>query len=254
MKVVIIEDEQLTAANLAELLRDIIPGVEIGAVLQSVSESVDWFKNNPMPDVVFMDIHLADGSSFSIFDRTDITCPIIFTTAYDEYALRAFRVNSVDYLLKPVSKESLERALDKLRRLSGTTPVDNSELIRQIASAVKQKDAVYKSSLLVPVRDKLTPVSVKDIAYIYVEERNSVIVRFDGAKYEFASSLDDIMKLLDPSAFYRANRQFIVARLAVKDISLWFGSRIAVNLKVPVDERIIISRAHAQEFKKWITE
>lgn len=255
MRALIIEDELLTAENMATLLRELVPEIRILSILQSVSESVEWFSRNDMPDVVFMDIHLADGSSFSIFDKVDITCPVVFTTAYDEYALRAFDVNSVDYLLKPVSKSSLQRALDKLQRLSGiNTAVDNLEFIKKIAVAIRQNSTVYKSSLLVGVKDKLIPLLVKDVAYIHVDGRNCVAVKFDRTETILSHSMDEIMKQLDPKCFFRANRQFIISRTAVQDISLWFGNRIAVNLTIPVPERIIISRTHVQEFKNWLTE
>lgn len=255
MTILIIEDEQLTARNLEKMIREIVPGAEIVGMPSSVSEAVAWFGANPMPDVVFMDIHLSDGSSFSIFDRVNITCPIVFTTAYDEYALKAFEVNSVDYLLKPLSRESLGRALEKIERLRGTEPADtNSELIKKVADAILKGGATYKSSLLVPVRDKFVPVKVSDIAYIYFEEKRAVTVLFDGSRHTMNSMLDEVMRGLDPARFCRANRQFIVSRTAVKDITVWFGSRIAVNLTVDTPERIIVSRTNVQEFKTWLTE
>lgn len=256
MRVLIIEDEQLTARNLEKTIRELVPDVEVAGLLPSVKEAVEWFGNNRMPDVAFMDIHLSDGSSFSIFEKVDITCPIIFTTAYDEYALRAFEVNSVDYLLKPVGKAALQRALEKLKRLSGSQGMeDNSELIRRVADAIlRGGGGTYKSSLLVSVRDKFIPVKVKDIAYIYFEDKSPVAVKMDGEKCAVGGSLDEIARQLDPSQFYRANRQFIISRAAVKDVTVWFGGRVVVNLNAEVPERIIVSRTHVQEFKKWLTE
>lgn len=255
MKALIIEDEQLTAENLCKLVAELIPDAQIIGVLQSVTESAEWFGNNPMPDLVFMDIHLADGSSFSIFDKVNITCPIIFTTAYDEYALKAFEVNSVDYLLKPIDKASLQRALDKLKRFSMTSQlIDNSELIKKVAEAIIHRESAYKSSLLVSVKDKYIPIKTKDIAYIYFESKSLIIVNVNGEKSTLTGSLDDIGKQLNPTSFYRANRQFIISRAAVKDITVWFGNRIIVNLNVDVPERIIVSRTHVQEFKKWLTQ
>lgn len=251
MKILIIEDERLTARNLKAMIRELVPGTDIVGMPESVHEAIAWFGMHPMPDVVFMDIHLSDGSSFSIFDQLDITCPIIFTTAYDEYALRAFEVNSVDYLLKPISPELLKRALDKLERLRGS---DNVELVKKVADTILKGGSAYKSSLLVPVKDKFIPVKVKDIAYIYFEERKTVAVGLDGSRHTMNTLLDDIMSRLDPAQFYRANRQFIVSRAAVKDITIWFGSRIVVNLCVDTPERIIVSRTNAQDFKAWLTE
>lgn len=255
MRVIIIEDEQLTAKKLIGLLSELMPDAIVMGVLQSVSESIEWFNNNPMPDLVFMDIHLADNLSFSIFDNVEITCPIIFTTAYDEYALKAFEVNSIDYLLKPVSRISLQRALDKLKRISAVyQPQENAELIKKVADTILQRTASYKSSLLVSARDKLIPVKTSSIATVYLEDRNAVAIQYDGTKCRIGSLLDDLMKQLDPTMFYRANRQFVVSKAAITDITTWFGNRMVINLCVPVPERIIVSRTNVQELKKWLTE
>lgn len=255
MKVIILEDEQLTAKKLISLLKELMPDAEVIGVLQSVSESVEWFANNPMPDLVFMDIHLADNLSFSIFDSVEITCPIIFTTAYDEYALKAFEVNSIDYLLKPVSRTSLQRALDKLNRFTALhESQEHIELIKKVADTILRGSATYKSSLLVSVRDRLIPIKVSNIAYIYLEDKNVVVVQYDGTKSRIGGLLDDLMKQLDPAMFYRANRQFIVSKAAVTDITTWFGNRVVINLSVSTPERIVVSRTHVQEFKKWLTE
>lgn len=255
MKVIILEDEQLTAKKLISLLKELMPDAEVIGVLQSVSESVEWFANNPMPDLVFMDIHLADNLSFSIFDSVEITCPIIFTTAYDEYALKAFEVNSIDYLLKPVSRTSLQRALDKLNRFTAVhESQEHIELIKKVADTILRGSATYKSSLLVSVRDRLIPIKVSNIAYIYLEDKNAVVVQYDGTKSRIGGLLDDLMKQLDPAMFYRANRQFIVSKAAVTDITTWFGNRVVINLSVSTPERIVVSRTHVQEFKKWLTE
>lgn len=255
MRVIIIEDEQLTAKKLVSLLQELMPDAFVMSILQSVGESIEWFRNNLMPDLVFMDIHLADDLSFSIFDSVDITCPIIFTTAYDEYALRAFEVNSIDYLLKPVSRVSLQRALHKLKHFSTVyQPQDNSELIRKVADTILRGAGSYKSSLLVSVRDKLIPIRVNSIAYIYLEDKSAVAIQHDGTKCRIGGLLDEIMKQLDPSQFYRANRQFIVSKSAITDITTWFGNRVVVNLNIEVPERIVVSRTNVQELKKWLTD
>lgn len=255
MRILIIEDEQLTAKKLVGLLNELMPDAVVMGVLQSVSESIEWFGNNLMPDLVFMDIQLADDLSFSIFDSIELTCPIIFTTAYDEYALKAFEVNSIDYLLKPVSRTSLQRSLDKLKRFSAAyQPLESMELIRKVADTLLRENTIYKSSLLVSVRDKLIPVKVDDIAYIYLEDKNSVVVRHDGTKCRLGGLLDEVMRQLNPVQFYRANRQFIISKAAVIDITTWFGNRVVVNLGVNTPEKIIVSRTNVQELKKWLTE
>lgn len=251
MKALIIEDENVAAQALKLLIQDINPEIEIATTLQTIEESVEWFEMNPMPDLVFMDIHLADGSSFAIFDTVSITCPIIFTTAYDEYALKAFEVNSIDYLLKPINKADLERALNKYKNF--TSPAEKPSLEGLLAQmgALKKK---YKNCFLIPERDKLVPLATSNIAYIFIDAKTVKAVAMDGHAYYLNQTLDDIMNQLDPEVFFRANRQFIIARNAVKDMTVWFGNKLAINLIVPVPERIIVSKARVGEFKTWFAE
>jgi len=251
MKAIIIEDESLAAQALQSLVREINPEVEVVATLQTIEESVEWFGENPMPDMVFMDIHLADGSSFAIFEKVDITCPIIFTTAYDEYALKAFEVNSIDYLLKPINKADLERALNKYKSLTSSPNKTSLEgLLAQMGNLKKK----YKTCFLIPERDKLIPLATNNIAYIFIDTKTVKAVTLDGHTYYLNQTLDDIMAQLDPEVFFRANRQFIIARNAVKDLAVWFGNKLAVNLTVPVPEKIIVSKARVGEFKTWFAE
>lgn len=252
MKAVIVEDEVVAAQNIERILNSLDKNIVIEAVLQSVEESVEWFDANDHPDVVFMDIHLADGDSFAIFDATEIRCPIIFTTAYDEYALKAFEVNSIDYLLKPIDAGSLSRALTKLEQFSFQN--NNSDLVSQIMQSIEQSRKSYKKHFLIPYRDKLIPLAVDDIAYIYSEMKAANIVCFDKKEFVLDTSLDELLRQLDPTKFYRANRQYIVSHRAVADLSIWFGGKLAVNLSVPTNERIIVSRAKNNEFKTWFTE
>ncbi|MDR2038822.1 MAG: LytTR family DNA-binding domain-containing protein [Bacteroidales bacterium] len=251
MKAVIVEDEVIAAQALQELIREIVPEAEILAVLQSIDESTEWFQVHSMPDLVFMDIHLADGSSFAIFDGVKITCPIIFTTAYDEYALKAFEVNSIDYLLKPISKKDLERAINKYRHIR-VNPTDNTELMDKLLASMKKSEAVYKSYLLVPEKDKLIPLPVSDIAYIFIDTKLVKAVTYTNRNYYLDQTLDELMDVLNPADFFRANRQYIIARKAIKDLSMWFGSKISVNLLLPTPEKIIVSKARVREVKDWI--
>lgn len=254
MKAIIIEDELTAARMLEELIGEVAPDVEIVGRTQSVEESVEWFSTHPAPDLAFMDIHLADGSSFGIFEQVNISCPVIFTTAYDQYALRAFDVNSVDYLLKPVDREHLERAIGKFRDRRGAdeSVASNAALIEKLISEMRQASS-YKTALLIPAGDKLIPLPVKNIAYIYTEEKIVRAVGFDGKETFIDQNLEEISSQLDPRQFFRANRQYIVARGAVKDVSLWFNGRLSVNLTVKTPERILVSRVHSREFKEWIT-
>ena len=251
MKALIIEDESIAAQALESLIKETSSETEIVAVLQTIEESVEWFEENPMPDLVFMDIHLADGSSFAIFDKIDITCPIIFTTAYDEYALKAFEVNSIDYLLKPINKADLERALNKYKTFTSNDEKTSLEGLLAQMGGLKKK---YKSCFLIPERDKLIPLTTSNIAYVYIDTKTVKAIAMDGHTYYLNQTLDDIMAQFDPELFFRANRQFIISRNAVKDMSVWFGNKLAVNLSVPVPEKIIVSKARVGEFKTWFAE
>lgn len=252
MKILIIEDEQLNAERLKALVHETLPESQILAVLQTVEESVEWFASHVKPDVVFLDIHLADGSAFSIFDKIKVSSPIIFTTAYDEYALKAFEVNSIDYLLKPIDRNDFQRAIDKLSNIYSRNFSEDNAWLSKLADVIKESKPVYKSSLLVSMGDKLIPLYVKDIAYFFVENKSINVVQNSGKSYTINGTLDEIWKQLDPAQFYRANRQFIISKWSVKDASLWFGNRLVVNLKLQVPEKIVISRTHVQDFKQWL--
>lgn len=248
MKALIIEDEIMAAKTLKKLLGEVSPDTEIVGVLESIEDSVDWISQHPMPDLIFMDIHLADGTSFAIFDRVTVTCPVIFTTAYDEYALKAFEVNSIDYLLKPISKEALERAVGKYHSMSSKTIGQQQldVLLKQLGAKPK-----YKSCFLLPERDKLVPLPTSEIAYAYIDTKTVKLVTFDNKMFYMNQTLDDILAQLDPQMFFRANRQFVVSRNAVKDVSVWFGNKLAINLVVETPEKIIVSKARVAEFKAW---
>ncbi len=246
MKVVIIEDETAAARNLGAIIRKVIPEAEVLAMLESVEESVEWLTSNLAPDLLFMDIHLADGESFRIFDRVDILCPIIFTTAYDQYALEAFRVNSIDYLLKPIKEEELARAIEKLRRLSGSELAARHDGVVEMARN-RDEQRVF----LIPVRDKIIPLRREQVAFFYTAAERVTATDHQGSTYPMDRSLDKLLKILSEDDFFRANRQFIVAREAISDISVWFGNRLSLNLKVRTPERIVISKDRVPEFKRW---
>ena len=237
MKALIIEDEKAAVRNLMALLGEVDPDIEVIDVLDSITDSVEWFQSHPMPELIFLDIHLADGSAFEIFGHVDISCPIIFTTAYDEYALKAFKVNSVDYLLKPIDADDIRKALDKLSRLQSTAVVEG-----------------YKTHFLIPVKgDKLLPVSVDMILFFYIADGNVKAVMTDGKEYFFTQTLDELADSLDPALFFRINRQYLISRKAVQDIDLWFNGRLAINLIVPTLDRILVSKARVPDFKTWFT-
>lgn len=248
MKVLIVEDETAAAENLEYLLRKADHGIEIAANTESVEQTLNWLLQNTA-DLIFMDIHLSDGSAFSLFDSMDVKTPIIFTTAYDQYALDAFKVNSIDYLLKPIKPSELQRALDKFHRLS--QPDINQYVARLNSLAAHPK---YVSRLLISEKDKIIPLPVDNIACIYCTERKSDIITKDSKSLRYNRPLDAIMAELDPAKFIRANKQFIISRDAVADITVWFDNRLRVRLSVSTPEEIYIAKNRVSEFKSWLTE
>lgn len=247
MKALIIEDETAAARNLQAILRQVAPAIEVVGMLESVVESVEWLRANPQPDLLFMDIHLADGDSFRIFRETEVAAPVIFTTAYDRYALEAFKVNSIDYLLKPLKADDVVRALEKLRRLSGAEMASYGSRVKALAAESRT------GTFLVHVRDKIIPLRREQIAFCYTCNEKVAAYGYDGRSYPLDKTLETLQSLLPESDFFRANRQFIVARGAVKEIAVWFGSRLSLHLTVETPERIVISKARVPEFKAWLT-
>ena len=251
MNVLIIEDETAAATNLQAILKKVAPSYNILAVLESIEESVEYFtnKNNTYPDLVLMDIHLADGESFSIFDKVKITAPIIFTTAYDEYALRAFKVNSIDYILKPIKEVDLQHAIAKLAQLSGQ---ERAEYQYRVENMVESSSRESQRVFLVHYKDKIIPLSIEDIAFFYTSNEKVSAYTYTGDRYIIDRTLETLQGSLPSNEFFRANRQYIIARRAVKDIAIWFGSRLALNLILETPEKIIISKARVPEFKQWL--
>lgn len=250
MKALVIEDEALAARHILSVLNE-IGSIQVLTVLDSIASTVEWFGENPQPELIFMDIHLADGSAFKIFELVHVSCPIIFTTAYDEYAIKAFKVNSIDYLLKPVTREAIESALEKLKRLSGA-PAVQSEIQQMLASFIKAK--TYRTHFLVQVKgSKLIPLKVKDIACIYIESGLVKAVTSDDKSFVIENTLDELASMLDPTDFFRANRQFIVSRNSIKEVDLWFNNRLSLNLNVKVPDKILISKVRVSEFRNWFS-
>jgi len=251
MKALVIEDEILASKHLLQVL-DEVGDISVIAVLESITETIEWLRKNPQPEIIFMDIHLADGSAFEIFRNTEITCPVIFTTAYDGYALKAFKVNSIDYLLKPIEAVDVKNALKKLRGLSGPESLKTAlnNLIDSYGRTSK-----YRKHFLIPSKgDKLIPVQTGDLVCFCIDSGVVKAISTDGKSFNFDYTLDELDGMLDPKDFFRANRQYIISRKSIRDIDLWFNSRLSVNLKIAVPEKILISKARISEFKKWFGE
>ncbi len=250
MKVLIVEDEKAAVRNLRALLNDVAPQYEIVDATDSIFDTVEWLALHPMPDLIFMDIHLADGSAFEIFERKTISCPVIFTTAYDEYSLKAFKVNSIDYLLKPIGERDIRRALNKLELLRNSSGQQNDDLMRFVKTMSRQER--YMTHFLVPSKgNKLLPLSVDSVYYFCIVDGTVKAVAKDGEQYTIPYTLDELSDTIDPDRFFRVNRQYLISREAIHDIDLWFHSRLLVNLKAPVAEKILVSRARVGEFKTW---
>ena len=245
MNIVIIEDEPLTARDLEVCIRAAEPAAEIVAVLGSVAEAAQFFRENVLPDLIFSDIQLGDGLSFSIFAAFEQSVPVIFCTAYDAYALDAFKAAGIDYILKPFSAKSIAAALGKYQRLTGktaTTLMDLAAFFGQQAS---------RRSILVYHKEKIVPVNVNDIAFFYLKADALLLVTFAKQAYTVHKTLEEIEKITGPG-FYRVNRQCLVNREAIRDVSQDAGRRLLVNLLVPCDEKVTVGRAKVSHFLEWL--
>lgn len=254
MKALIIEDEQLIAKELQFKIRSIASDVEIIEVLPSLKTAKKWFMANAEPDLIFMDIQLSDGISFDLFDVYKLSCPVIFTTAYDEYAMRAFKVNGVDYLLKPIDEDDLTRAINKARVIvESKSPYPNE--LNKLASDMKSgnKTVQFKEKFIVNFRNQWLPVNVKDIA-CFCRDSLNYIYTFKGDYYSFDfNTLEEVEEVIDPAIFFRANRQFIVHIDAINSVKPLENQKLTIRLKEPNHKfEIDISREKAPAFKKWL--
>lgn len=253
MKAVIIEDETLVARELQAKIGAVANDVDVVAVLPSLKTARHWFMENAEPDVLFMDVQLGDGISFELFDYYKLTCPVIFTTAYDEYAIRAFKVNGIDYLLKPVDEAELKQAVDKCRERMNKPvqlPADIAHFFRHIVSG-QQSGAAYKETFIVNIRHQWIPVKTDEIAF-FAKENVLLLHTLNGERHMLDfNSLEEIEELLDPKKFYRANRQCIVNADAVARVRLHENQKLTLILRPPLKKEIDISREKAPLFKKW---
>ena len=250
MKVVIIEDEELAARRLEGMIRDCDGSVEVIAKLESVEDSVTWFRNHPSPDLIFLDIHLEDDLSFAIFEKVKVDAPVIFTTAYDEYAIRAFKLRSIDYLLKPIVQEELARSLDKFREFSRPNPQPDIEsLFRMFTGGSGEK---YKERFSITVGQKIKSYGVSEISWFYSEAGITFMVVNDNHQYPVDFSLDELTSMLNPKEFFRINRQFLVKIGSVKNIHIYPKGRLKLELMPPSDKEIFVSRGKVTKFKEWL--
>ncbi len=249
MKTIIIEDEKLAAERLEELILEINPSIDITAILPSVEKSIAYLKQNK-PDLIFLDIQLEDGLSFSIFESINIDVPIIFTTAYDQYAIKAFRLNSIDYLLKPIKKNELKEALVKYKNIKSSYLVDFEEIVKSI----QNKNAGYKKRFLIQYGQKIKKVEVDEAAYFYALDKNVFLAASSGNTYPIDYTLDKLQEIIDPEKFFRINRKMIVSFSAIKNMIPFSRSRIKIELNPPEpkDVEALVSVERAPAFKGWM--
>ncbi|TLP82808.1 LytR/AlgR family response regulator transcription factor [Maribacter sp. ACAM166] len=255
MKIVIVEDELAASDNLTYLLHSIDPSIEILAIFDTVKAAVAYFSTAHDAELVLMDIHLADGISFEIFEQVKIDIPVVFTTAYDQYALKAFKVNSIDYLLKPIDEDELTDALNQFtvqvkEKLQGIDDDQLKGLLSLIKGSADKKG--YKNTFLVSQRDQLIPLKTATIAYFLINLGAVKAVSKDNQTYSVEGKLEDIEESLDPTSFYRANRQCIVNREAIVNLKYYFNGKLIVSVNPVSKERIIVSKAKASDFKDWM--
>lgn len=251
MNVVIVEDELAASDNLSYLLQAIDKNIKVIKVLDSVKAAVTFFSQPQKAELVFMDIHLADGVSFEIFDKVDLGIPVIFTTAYNQYTLKAFKFNSIDYLLKPLDKDELSDALQQFKEQKKEEGIDK-EQIKGLLNLVKEKEKTYKTTFLITNRDQLIPLKTTDIAYFIIDTGVVKAITFDKKSYPIDDKLEDLEQDLNPDNFYRINRQCILRRDALVRIKQYFNGKLIVDVTPASSEQIIVSKAKASDFKSWV--
>lgn len=248
-KILIIEDEKPNADRLKRLLLKLRPHMEILSVEDSIISAVNWLENNVVPDIIMMDVRLADGLSFEIFNKFDIRSPVIFTTAYDEYAVQAFKYNSIDYLLKPIEEEELDQALRRYETFIETAPFIGTA-IEGLLNYMQPKN--YRKRFLIPHRDGYKTVMAEDILYFYIEFGGSKAMLTTGIVENIPQTLEELEKQMDPKFFFRANRQFIIHIDSVKQIFNHFNGKLKLELRKHPDMEVIVSREKSSVFKSWL--
>jgi two-component system, LytTR family, response regulator LytT len=252
MNILIVEDEELAVKKLQKTLASVDPSANVVGVTDSIQGTVDWLQNNTDADLILMDIELADGQSFEVFNQVEVKAPVIFTTSYDEYALKAFKVNSVDYLLKPIQTEDLQAALTKYKKLTEgqKKDVNLESLVKQLQQQLQPKE--YRKRFLVKHAQKLVSVDVDEIAYFYSDGRLNFFKTGDNRKFVVDYTMEELEDMLDPDKFFRISRSFYVSIESIDKIDDYFGNRLILQLKPAVDKEALVSREKVSDFKKWM--
>ncbi len=251
MRVLIIEDEDPAAKRLQKMLKEIEPGIDVLNHIVSVSSAIKWFAENEAPDLVISDIQLSDGLSFEIFKTVDLTCPIIFTTAYDQYAIEAFKVNSIDYLLKPIKKEELANAVSKFKKLANTpaTPVID---INKLLQSLNPGGAEYKKRFVVRYGEHIKTIDIEEVVYFYTEDKVTFLCTKDARRFVIDYNLDSLDSTLDPKTFFRINRQYIISIHSIAEMFAYTKSRVLIKLTPPAKHETIVSTERSAAFKQWL--
>ncbi|GAB4092602.1 LytR/AlgR family response regulator transcription factor [Flaviaesturariibacter terrae] len=257
MNILIVEDEELAIKKLKKTLSSVDDSAVVVGESDSIKGTVSWLEKNPAPDLILMDIELADGQSFEIFNHTKVKSPVIFITSYDEYALKAFKVNSIDYLLKPVQKEDLEQALEKFRQVKNLYQSDSvgqkvsvEDIVKELQQKLQTKD--YRKRFLVKLGQKLVSIEVDEIAFFFSDGRLNFFKTFDNRKFVVDYTMDELSDMLRPDSFFRISRSFLVSVNSVNQIHDYFGNRLLLELKPEIDKEAVVSREKVSEFKTWL--
>ncbi len=250
MNVIIIEDENLAALRLKKMIQEYNSQITVLVELESVAESVKWLSENPAPDLIFLDIHLEDDLSFAIFEKVQVSSPIIFTTAFDEYAIKAFKLKSIDYLLKPIAKDELHAALQKYESLVGSKALNDD--LNSLYNMIVNREKKYKSRFSVSLGSKIKTFTIDEIAYFISEEGYTCAYLWSGNSYPIDISLNKLIGDIDPELFFRINRQMLVNINAIQDIHIYSNSRLKLDLKPKTTDTVFVSIDKTVEFKRWI--
>jgi DNA-binding LytR/AlgR family response regulator len=254
MKVLIVEDEPFAQQELKRLLSATRNDIEVLDCIDSIEDTILWLRSNPLPELIFLDIQLSDGLSFEIFRQEKILCPVIFTTAFDEYAIQAFKVNSIDYLLKPVKQPDLAAALDKFDEIRDSyhslkQPAIDIKMLEQLLNPARKE---YKSRFIARLGDQIKHIPIEDVAWFYAEDNVVFLVTKANNRYIIDYTLDQASQQLDPSRYFRINRGFVAAIQSIGKVSRYFNGRLLVELMPAAPEPVYVSRAKAQEFIDWL--
>jgi len=256
MRILIVEDEDLAVKKIRKTLSDVDANADVVGVTDSIFATVDWLQNNPPPDLILMDIELSDGQSFEIFSRVPVKSAVVFTTSYDEYALKAFKVNSIDYLLKPIQKEDLEAALNKYKQMkkmyagNGHNELNMDALVKELQHKLQPKE--FRKRFLVKHGQKLVSIEIDEIAYFFSDGRLNFFKTYDNRKFVVDYTMDELEDMLDPQRYFRISRSFYVSVNSIDQIHDYFGNRLLLHLKPAVDKESIVSREKVTDFKKWM--